>query len=385
MYKVLGSRSRYALLTVILLAILSLQVAMAVADHDTNAGPVVSSNPFPVDTLVKAANEAHAREVAAASGHPLATTPAPSDPAVVAADEAHAREVAAASGHPLPSSSASVNPEVTAANEAHAREVAAATGAPVLKNPAEKSMVSPEKQIGSWALVDQSGKVINVAACQEMVCGPGGSAHTLTGNDFPGCDLGCTYVLQAAPNPITGESVGGVGSDANTTVTYKDGVFVVIKRTLAPGATLSDNRYVTTIETIKDGINTNSDGVVFDSVNKVLLDPGQATLISTSSALGALLDVGTPIERVFADAIGAGTLSISRSKTGYLLDTSWDTAKTDTSMIVFATKKGLANRKLILNLNQAGDLVLNTKISLKGYTLNVKVDGKIAAKLLIKK
>jgi hypothetical protein len=282
-----------------------------------------------------------------------------------------------------------VDPIVTAANEAHAREVAAASGGPCNGPcPYESSYnqvqttVPPAEQVGSWAVVDSNGKVINAIACQEIVCGANGSWHGVI-NSGPECAGGCQLVLQAAPNPITGQSAGGWTSSGDVTVTYKDGAFNIVRRTLAPGTTIADGKYVTTLEVLKDGISTNADGIVYDYVNKKMLDPGHAVLVSPAQVFGGELDAGLPIEQVFADAIAAGTVKIQKSKSGYLIDTNWDTAKSDKKLIGTATKRGAPPKKVTLILNEDGDLVINSKASLKGYQLSVKVNKEVTTKVLI--
>ena len=243
--------------------------------------------------------------------------------------------------------------------------------------------VPPAEQVGSWAVVDSNGKVINAIACQEIVCGVSGAFKGVT-NSMPGCELGCQLVLQAAPNPVTGQSVGGWTSSDDVSVTYKDGAFNIVRRTIAPGTTVRDAKYETTLEVLKDGISTRSDGTVYDYVNQKTLVVGNPVLVMPAKVFGSELDAGTPIEQVFADAISAGTIAIKKSKNGYLFDTNWDTSKTDSKITLIATKKGAANRKITLVLNDDGDLVLNTKLNLKGYQMSIKVDGKIAAKIAIK-
>jgi hypothetical protein len=183
---------------------------------------------------------------------------------------------------------------------------------------------------------------------------------------------------------VTGQSVGGWTSSNDVSVTYKDGEFSIVRRTLIPGGSSESGSYKTTIEVLKDGISTNSDGVVYDYVNQKMLNAGSAVLVTPEKVFGSELDAGTAIEQVFADAITAGSIGVKKSKSGYLFDTNWDTSKTGKKVTLVASKKGVANKKLTLLLNSDGDLVLNTKLNLKGYQLNVKVDGKVAATLALK-
>ena len=218
------------------------------------------------------------------------------------------------------------------------------------------------EQIGSWAVVDSEGNVINAIACQEKVCGINGDFKGKIPEGYlGGCIGGCNLVLQISPNPITGQNMGGITTSPGTKVTYGDGKFT-IERTITTSMT---GKTQVSVETLQDGVEINSFGQKRDL------------------ATGELLYV--PIEKAFADSINSGELSISKAKGSYIFDTNFNIAKTDKVIKVVATKSGAKTKTLTLKLNSQGDLVLPTSTSLKGYKLTITQNKESLGKIIISK
>jgi len=217
-----------------------------------------------------------------------------------------------------------------------------------------------EEQLGSWAVVDLNGNVINAIVCQEKVCGVNGDFKGKLPDGYGGgCIGGCNLVLQIAPNPITGQSMGGLTTSPGTKVTYSDGIFNVER-------TVVMNEKTTIVkETIQNGIETNSFGQKRD--------------LTTSEI------VYVPLEKAFADVINSGKFLVSKSKSSYIFDVNFDGSKTDTTVKVSATKSGYKTKIITLKLNPQGDLILPTSTSLKGYKLTIAQGNEILGKYTLKK
>jgi hypothetical protein len=228
------------------------------------------------------------------------------------------------------------------------------------QDPQLKTTVPYEEQIGSWAVVDLNGNVINAIVCQEKVCGPNGEFKGKLPDGYAGgCIGGCSLVLQIAPNPITGQSMGGLTTSPGTKVTYSDGIFTV-ERTI-----VTNEKNTIVIDTIQNGIETNFFGQKRD--------------LTTSEILYV------PLEKAFADAINSGNVLISKSKSSYVFDVNFDTSKTDRTVKISASKSGYKTKVITLKLNSQGDLVLPSTTSLKGYKLTISQGNEILGKFTLKK
>ena len=135
---------------------------------------------------------------------------------------------------------------------------------PVVKSDTLLTSLSKQAQIGSWAVVDGKGNVVNAIVCSEKVCGKDGD----WGGKFidqVACPDGCQLVLQVPPNPITGQSMGGYMSNETSKVTYKNGSFKVERLVRTPTGT-SGRVGVSTpvVRSIKDGVITDITGQKID-------------------------------------------------------------------------------------------------------------------------
>jgi len=244
--------------------------------------------------------------------------------------------------------------------EANTNSISTQTTQIINQNPQLQTTIPYDEQIGSWAVVDLDGNVINAIVCQEKVCGPNGEFKGKLPDGYGGgCIGGCNLVLQIAPNPITGQSMGGLTTSPGTKVTYSDGTFNVER-------TVVINEKTTIVkETLQNGIETNSFGQKRDLTTNEI--------------------VYVPLEKAFADVINSGKVLVSKSKSSYIFDVNFDTSKTDRTVKVSATKSGQKTKVITLKLNSQGDLVLPTSTSLKGYKLTIIQGNEILGKYTLKK
>lgn len=233
---------------------------------------------------------------------------------------------------------------------------------PVIKENTPATYTPKEAQIGSWAVVDKKGNVINAILCSEKVCGADGD----WGGKFIDpvtCPNGCPLVLQIPANPITGQSMGGYLTGGNNKVTYKNGEFKVESAIAIPvnksgkaGATKTVTR------TIKDGVITDITG------EKIDLSTGfQLPSVIKDSGLRKQVDV----------ALTQAQIQPVKSSSGYRLATDDQLPAIDSTLKVIAVKSGSKSRSLKLSVDKTGELFLPTKLDLTGYEIQIKRGGKV--------
>lgn len=230
---------------------------------------------------------------------------------------------------------------------------------PVVKSDTLLTSLSKQAQIGSWAVVDGKGNVINAIVCSEKVCGKGGD----WGGKFidqVACPDGCQLVLQVPPNPITGQSMGGYMSGESSKVTYKNGSFKVesLVRTPADGRVGVSKPVV---RSIKDGVITDITG------QKIDLSTGyQLPSVIKDAALKKQVDAA--FAEVNIEPVKAGA--------GYQLTTDDQLPAIDASLKIVAVKKGERAKTLKFTIDKSGELFVATKDDLTGYEIQIKRGAK---------
>lgn len=91
------------------------------------------------------------------------------------------------------------------------------------------------------------------------------------------------------------------------------------------------------------------------------------------------------IAKLFDAAIKTGNFEVVRAKSGYSLPVGITDTKDVRGVVISASKKGAKTVTLKININGNGDLILPSKIDLKGYNLNIKQNGKLVKSILINK
>lgn len=220
---------------------------------------------------------------------------------------------------------------------------------------ANPSKTPTEQQLGTWAVVDKNGVVINTIDCSASVCGKDGK---LSGKiDEPswakgGCTNGCKLVMQIPPNPITGQSMGGFTTSAANKVIYQSGVFKIISS--------SNGKEIT--RTIEKGVITDVTG---ERVN-----------LSTGIQLPSVIKDPALKKQVDIDIAAAGITPIKTTK-GYQLNTNDQLSAVDSTLTVVAVKKGAKSKALSLTVDNQGELFVSTNSNLKGYSIQIQRDNKV--------
>ena len=236
-----------------------------------------------------------------------------------------------------------INPDGTTNNI----DVIASKPFDLAANPSETPF---DQQLGTWAVVDKNGIVINTIDCSSSICGENGK---LGGKiDEPswaksGCPNGCQLVIQVPPNPITGQSMGGFATSSENMVFYNNGVFKII--------TTISGKEIT--RTIKNGIITDTTG------ERVSLNTGiQLPSVIKDPALKKQVDI---------DITAADITPIKTTK-GYQLSTDDQLSAVDSTLKVIAVKKGAKKKAFSLAVDNQGELFITTNSNLSGYKIKIK-------------
>jgi hypothetical protein len=214
-------------------------------------------------------------------------------------------------------------------------------------------------QVGSWAVVDARGNVIDAIACTEAVCGNQGAfkgriaENLVQGANCP--PAGCAVVMQIPASANTSAALTGFFTDESSKVTFKKGVFTIKTNeeiTTDSGAT----RTVVKTRTIKDGILTDSTGERIELATGIQL-PSRITDANLKSI------VDTEIKK-------ANIVPVIQDG-GILLATPVVFSAIDTNLKYVVTK-GKVSRTLTVSIDETGKKFLKTNIDLEGYTLQIK-------------
>lgn len=251
-----------------------------------------------------------------------------------------------------------INPDGTTNN-------ANVIGAKAFDLSANPSTTPKSEQIGTWAVVDKNGLVINTIECSEKICGKDGKY----GGEIKepswakgGCPDGCQLVLQVPANPITGLSMGGFASTATNKVTYQNGAFKIVAKVETKDGGKSITR------SIKDGVITDITG------EKVDLSTGiQLPSVIKDAALKKQVDA----------ALKSATIEPVKTATGYQLTTDDDLPAVDATLKVIALKKGAKPKALKLSVDSTGELFLPTNADLSGYEIQIKRGSKVLSKVVV--
>ena len=223
-------------------------------------------------------------------------------------------------------------------------------------------------KVGSWAVVDARGNVVDAIACTEAVCGTQGAfkgriaENLVQGANCP--PAGCAIVMQIPASTNVASSLTGFFTDESSKVTFKKGVFTIKTNeeiTTNSGAT----RTVVKTRTIKDGILTDTTGERIELATGIQL-PSRIT----DAALKTVVD--TEIKK-------ANIVPVIQDG-GILLATPVIFSAIDTNLKYIATK-GKISRTLTISIDETGKKFLKSTADLEGYTLQIK-RGNITLKKL---
>jgi len=217
--------------------------------------------------------------------------------------------------------------------------------------------VPKREQIGSWAVVDKYGNVVNAIVCTERVCGGDGEwGGKIT--DPITCPNGCQLVLQVPPNPNTGQSMGGFTTGGDKKVTYKNGEFKVTSSiTLPTDTTGKAGSAKTVVRTIKDGVITDVTGEKVD--------------LSTGIQLPSVIKDAALKKQVDADIKAADITPVKTTK-GYQLNTDDQLSAIDSTLKIVAVKKGSKAITFKLTVDNLGELFVPTTVDLTGYLIQIQ-------------
>ena len=225
-------------------------------------------------------------------------------------------------------------------------------------------------KIGSWAVVDARGNVIDAIACTAAVCGQKGALKGKIADELlPNANCppaGCALVMQIPGSATTAASLTGFLTDDDSKVTFRNGVFTVKTKEVVATADGAE-RTVTRVRTIKDGIMTDSTGERID-----LSTGAQLPSRITDPVLKKIVDTEirkAPIVPVVQDD-------------GILLATPVLFSAIDTNLKVVAVKGG-RSRTLPIGVNETGKIFLKTTVDLEGYEIQIKRGTKTLKKLKV--
>jgi len=223
----------------------------------------------------------------------------------------------------------------------------------------EPVKIPKSEQIGTWAVIDKNGVVINTIECSEKICGEDGKyGGEIEEPEWAkgGCPDGCRLILQIPANPITGLSMGGFVSNATNKVIYEKGRFK--------------------IET-QDGTKTQSrilkNGVITDVT-------GERVDLSTGIQLPSIIK-DTKLRKEVDLAIQEADIEPIRTRRGYQLAVDDSLPAVDVSLKIVATKSGTKPTNLKLTVDKSGELFIPTNMNLSGYQIQIKRGSKILNKL----
>lgn len=225
-------------------------------------------------------------------------------------------------------------------------------------------------KIGSWAVVDARGNVIDAIACTDAVCGKKGAMKGKIADEMlsnANCPpAGCSLVMQIPGSATTANSLTGFLTDEDSKVTFKNGVFTVKTKEVIATADGAE-RTVTRVRTIKDGIMTDTTG---ERIN--LATGAQLPSRITDSVLKKIVD--TEIRK-------APVVPVVQED-GILLASPVLFSAIDTNLKVVAVKGG-RTRTLLLGVDESGKIFLKTTADLAGYEIQIKRGTKTLKKLKV--
>jgi hypothetical protein len=225
-------------------------------------------------------------------------------------------------------------------------------------------------KVGSWAVVDARGNVVDAIACTEDVCGSNGAfkgriaENLVQGANCP--PAGCAIVMQIPASVNTSSALTGFFTDESSKVSFKKGVFTIKTEeeiTTNSGAI----RTVVKTRTIKDGILTDTTGERIELATGIQL-PSRIT----DAALKTVVDTEIKKSNI-VPVIQDG---------GILLATPVIFSAIDTNLKYIATK-GKTSKTLLISIDETGKIFLKTTADLEGYTLQIKRGNTTLKKLKI--
>jgi len=220
---------------------------------------------------------------------------------------------------------------------------------------ANASTVPADEQIGTYAVLDKNGIVVNTIDCSAKLCGDGGKFGGKI--DEPswakgGCPTGCKLVMQIPPNPITGQSMGGFNTSTTSKVIYEGGKFKVTSNVGGKAIT----------RTIENGVITDV--------------TGERVSLSTGIQLPSVIKDAALKKQVDLDLAAADITPIKTTK-GYQLNTDDQLSAVDSTLKVVAIKRGAKARTLSLSVDNQGELFVATSTDLKGYSIQIQRGSKV--------
>jgi hypothetical protein len=220
---------------------------------------------------------------------------------------------------------------------------------------ANASTVPADEQLGTYAVLDKNGVVVNTIDCSAKLCGDGGKFGGKI--DEPswakgGCPTGCKLVMQIPPNPITGQSMGGFNTSTTSKVVYEGGKFKVTSNVGG-----------------KDITRTIENGVITDVT-------GERVSLSTGIQLPSVIKDAALKKQVDLDLAAADITPIKTTK-GYQLKTDDQLSAVDSTLKVVAIKRGAKARTLSLSVDNQGELFVATSTNLKGYAIQIQRGSRV--------
>ena len=225
-------------------------------------------------------------------------------------------------------------------------------------------------KVGSWAVVDARGNVVDAIACTEAVCGSSGAfkgriaENLVQGANCP--PAGCAIVRQIPASTNTSAALTGFFTDESSKVSFKKGVFTIKTNeeiTSNSGAT----RTVVKTRTIKDGILTDATGERIELATGIQL-PSRITDATLKSIVDTEIKKSS-IVPVIQDG-------------GILLASPVIFSAIDTNLKFIATK-GKTSKTLSIGIDETGKIFLKSTANLEGFTLQIKRGNTTLKKLKI--
>ena len=225
-------------------------------------------------------------------------------------------------------------------------------------------------KVGSWAVVDARGNVVDAIACTEAVCGSKGAFKGRIAEDLvqgANCPpAGCAIVRQIPASTNTSAALTGFFTDESSKVSFKKGVFTIKTNeeiTSNSGAT----RTVVKTRTIKDGILTDATGERIELATGIQL-PSRITDATLKSIVDTEIKKSS-IVPVIQDG-------------GILLASPVIFSAIDTNLKFIATK-GKTSKTLSIGIDETGKIFLKSTANLEGFTLQIKRGNTTLKKLKI--
>lgn len=225
-------------------------------------------------------------------------------------------------------------------------------------------------KVGSWAVVDARGNVIDAIACTAAVCGKKGAMKGRIADELlPNANCppaGCALVMQIPGSTAASSSLTGFLSDEDSKVTFKNGVFTVKTEEVVMTAAGIERTVVKT-RTIKDGILTDTTGERIDLATGIQL-PSRITDPTLKKIVDAEIKKASIVPVVQED--------------GILLASPVIFSAIDTNLKVVAVKGG-RTRTLPIGIDETGKIFLKTSADLEGYEIQIKRGTKTLKKLKV--